>query len=95
MDTFKPLQDRVLIQRINVEQKTKGGIFIPDSAQEKPLEGEVIAVGSGRYSDGKKICLEVKVGDRVLFTKYSEIEVTLKNKKYLLLKEDDILGIVE
>lgn len=95
MKCFQPLQDRVLIKRINIEEKTKGGIFIPDNAREKPLEGEVIAVGPGKLIDNKRVELDVKVGDRVLFAKYSETEINIQNEKFLLIKEDDILGIVK
>jgi chaperonin GroES len=95
MKKLQPLHDRVLVKRINIEEQTKGGIFIPESAKEKPLEGEVIAAGPGRIIDNKRIPLDVIVGDRVLFAKYSETEVTLDNEKYLLLKEDDILGIIK
>jgi chaperonin GroES len=95
MKKLQPLNDRVLVKRINVEEQTKGGIFIPESAKEKPLEGEVISVGPGRIVDNKRIPLDVVVGDRILFAKYSETEVTLENEKYLLLKEDDILGIIK
>jgi chaperonin GroES len=84
-----------LIKRINIEEQTKGGIFIPESAKEKPLEGEVIAIGPGKIIESKRIPLDVIVGDKVLFAKYSETEITLNNEKYLLLKEDDILGIIK
>jgi chaperonin GroES len=95
MRKLQPLQDRVLVKRINVEEKTKGGLFIPDSAKEKPLEGEVVAVGPGKMVDNKRIKLDVKIGDRILFAKYSETEVVIQNENFLLLKEDDILGIVK
>jgi chaperonin GroES len=84
----------VLIKRINIEEQTKGGIFIPESAKEKPLEGEVVATGPGKMVDNKIVPLDVVIGDKVLFAKYSETEITLDNEKYLLLKEDDILGII-
>jgi chaperonin GroES len=92
---LRPLSDRVLVKRIDGEEKTKGGIIIPDSAKEKPLEGEVVAVGPGRTCENgqmKPMC--VKVSDRVLFAKYAETDVTIEEQKYLLLREDDILGIL-
>ncbi|RJP83362.1 MAG: co-chaperone GroES [Desulfobacteraceae bacterium] len=92
---IKPLQDRILVQRVEEEQTTKGGIIIPDTAKEKPIEGKIIAVGSGRVGDdGKRIPLEVKVGDRVLFGKYGGTEVKIEGKEYLIMREDDILGII-
>jgi chaperonin GroES len=95
MAKLKPLHDRVLIKRVNVENKTKGGIIIPDSAKEKPLEGVVTAVGSGKILENGKIQpLSLKIGDRVLFSKYVETEINLNNEKFLLIKEDDILGIL-
>jgi len=95
MKKFQPLNDRVLLKRLNIESQTKGGIFIPENAKEKPLEGEVIATGPGKIIDGNRLPLDVTVGDRVLFAKYSETEITIASEKYLLLKEDDILGIVK
>ncbi len=95
MTKLRPLQDRVLIKRIAIEEKTKGGIIIPDNAKEKPLEGEVLAVGSGKYVDGKIQALSVKVGDHILFAKYAETEITFQGEKIILLREDDILGIIE
>jgi chaperonin GroES len=93
---IRPLQDRIIIKRIEEEEKTKGGIIIPDTAKEKPSEGKVIAVGSGKVTDdGKKIPLEVKVGDRVLFGKYSGTEVKIEGEEHLILREDEIIGIVE
>ena len=92
---FRPLHDRVLVRRIEAEEKTAGGIIIPDSAKEKPAEGEVIAVGSGsRAEDGKITPLDVKAGDRVLFGKWSGTEVTLDGQELLIMKESDILGII-
>ncbi len=92
---IKPLRDRVIIRRINEEEKTKGGIFIPDSAKEKPQEGEVIAVGNGKLlDDGKLVPLEVKKGDRVLFGKYSGTEIKVEGEDLLMMREDEILGIV-
>jgi chaperonin GroES len=92
---IRPLHDRVLIKRLNEEEKTKGGIIIPDSAKEKPQEGKVIAVGRGRLEDGKVIPLDVKAGDRILFSKYSGNEVKIEGEEHLILKEDEILGILE
>jgi len=92
----KPLQDRVLVERLQEEEKTKGGLFIPDSAKEKPMQGKVVAAGNGRVmEDGKKIPMDVKVGDVVLFAKYSGNDVKIDDKEYLIMKEDDILAIVE
>ena len=91
----RPLHDRVIIQRIKEEEKTKGGIIIPDTAKEKPQEGKVIAAGNGKVSDdGKVTPFEVKVGDRVLISKYGGTEVKLDDKKYTLVREDDILGVI-
>lgn len=93
---IRPLQDRVILKRVKEEEKTKGGIIIPDSAKEKPIEGEVIAVGSGKtMDDGSVRKLDVKVGDRVLFGKYSGTEVKLDGEEHLIVREEDILGILE
>ena len=92
---IRPLQDRVIVKRVKEEDKTKGGIIIPDTAKEKPIEGEVIAVGPGKMEDGKRIELTVKVGDRVLFGKYAGTEVKLEGEEHLILREDDILGVIE
>ena len=93
---FRPLQDRVLIKRVAEEEKTKGGIIIPDTAKEKPIEGEVVAVGGGQVrKDGKIRPLEVKKGDRVLFAKYGGNEVRLEGEEHLILREEDILAIIE
>lgn len=92
---LRPLGDRVLVKRIDSEEKTKGGIIIPDSAKEKPLEGEVVAVGPGRvYDNGQVRPMSVKASDRVLFAKYAETEVKLEGQSFLLLREDDILGVL-
>lgn len=92
---LRPLSDRILVKRIDSEEKTKGGIIIPDSAKEKPLEGEVVAVGPGRtFDNGTVKPMTVKVSDRVLFAKYAETEVKLDGDSFLLLREDDVLGIV-
>jgi chaperonin GroES len=93
---IRPLQDRIIVKRLAEEQKTKGGIIIPDTAKEKPIEGKVIAVGKGKVADdGKLIKLEVKVGDKVLFNKYGGTEVKIDGAEYLIMREDDILGIIE
>jgi chaperonin GroES len=93
---IRPLQDRVIVERIAEEEKTKGGIIIPDTAKEKPQEGKVIAVGKGKVSDeGKVIPLTVKAGDKILFSKYAGSEIKLNGNEYLIMREDDILGIVE
>lgn len=93
---FRPLHDRVVVRRIEADQKTAGGIIIPDSAQERPSEGEVIAVGEGaRDDDGDRIPLDVKVGDRVLFGKWSGTEVKINGEDLLIMKESDIMGILE
>ncbi len=92
---FKPLQDRVLVRRIEGDEKTKGGLIIPDTAKEKPAEGEVIACGDGARKDsGELIAMSVKKGDRVLFGKWSGTEVTLDGEELLIMKESDILGII-
>ncbi len=93
---FRPLGDRVLVRRVEEEQKTRGGIIIPDTAKEKPQEGEVIAVGPGaRDEDGKRVEMDVKAGDRILFGKWSGTEVRVDGEDLLIMKESDILGIVE
>ena len=93
---IRPLQDRLIVKRLKEEEKTKGGIIIPETAKEKPLEGEIIAVGNGKVlEDGNVRKLEVKKGDRILFGKYSGTEVKIEGEEHLILREDDILGIVE
>ena len=93
---IRPLHDRLLVKRLDEEEKTKGGIIIPDSAKEKPQEGKVIAVGNGKVTDdGKTVSLEVQKGDRVLFSKYSGTEVTLEGEEHLIIREDDVLAILE
>jgi chaperonin GroES len=93
---IRPLQDRVIVQRLDEEEKTKGGIIIPDTAKEKPQEGKVVAVGKGKVGDdGKLIKLDVKVGDKILFGKYSGTEVKISGEDYLIMREDDILGVIE
>jgi chaperonin GroES len=93
---IRPLQDRVIVKRVEEEEKTKGGIIIPDTAKEKPMEGKVIAVGKGKLmEDGKVHALDVKAGDRVLFGKYSGTEVKIEGEEHLIMREDDILGVIE
>lgn len=92
----KPLHDRILVKRLNEEEKTKGGIIIPDSAKEKPAQGEVVAVGTGRRTeDGKLIALEVKKGDKILFGKYSGNEIKIEGDEFLIMHENDVLGIIQ
>ncbi len=89
-----PLNDRILVKRVKEEEKTAGGIYIPDSAKEKPQKGEIVAAGKGKTTeDGKKIPLEVKVGDTILFGKYSGTELKLEGQEYLMMREEDVLGI--
>ncbi len=93
---FRPLHDRVVIRRLNAEERSAGGIIIPDTAQEKPMEGEVVAVGPGaRNEQGHIVALEVKAGDRILFGKWSGTEVKLDGEELLIMKESDIMGIIE
>ena len=96
MASFRPLHDRVVVRRIDAEEKTKGGIIIPDTAKEKPQEGEIVAVGPGaRDESGKVVALDVKAGDRVLFGKWSGTEVRLEGEELLIMKESDVMGILE
>jgi chaperonin GroES len=93
---IRPLGDRLLVKRIEEEDKSKGGIIIPDSAKEKPQEGKVVAVGKGKMlDDGKMVALEVKAGDRILFGKYSGTDVKIEGEEHLIMREDDVLGIME
>ncbi len=93
---IRPLQDRILVKRLAEEEKTKGGIIIPDTAKEKPAEGKVVSVGNGKLNDdGKRIPLEIKKGDSILFGKYSGTEVNIEGSEYLIMREDDILGVIE
>jgi chaperonin GroES len=93
---IRPLQDRVIVKRLEEEEKTKGGIIIPDTAKEKPQEGKVIAVGKGKVAeDGKVIPLDVKVGDKILFGKYSGTEIKIGGEEHLIMREEDILGVIE
>ena len=91
----KPLHDRIIVKRLEKEDKSKGGIIIPDTAKEKPQQGKVIAVGAGRREDGKVLPLDVKAGDTVLFAKYSGTEFKLDGEEHLILREDDVLGVIE
>jgi chaperonin GroES len=94
--TFRPLQDHVVVRRADPEQKTEGGIFIPDTAQEKPMEGTVVAVGPGaRSEDGKVHPLDVEVGDRVLFSKWSGSEIKIDGEELIIIKEADVIGVVD
>ena len=93
---IRPLQDRIIVKRIEEEEKTSGGIIIPDTAKEKPQEGKVIAVGKGKVSDdGKTIALDIKKGDKILFSKYAGSEVKVNGTEYLIMREEDVLGVVE
>ncbi|SEN88962.1 chaperonin GroES [Palleronia salina] len=92
---FTPLHDRVLVRRVESDEKTKGGLIIPDSAKEKPAEGEVVSVGAGaRDEDGKRVAMDVKQGDKILFGKWSGTEITLDGEELLIMKESDILGVI-
>ena len=93
---LRPMQDRIIVKRVDEETKTAGGIFIPDTAKEKPQQGEVVAVGKGKKGeDGKVTPLDVQAGDRVLFGKYAGTEIKLEGQDYLIMREDDILGVIE
>ena len=92
---IRPLGDRILVKRVKEEEKTKGGIIIPDTAKEKPQEGKVVAVGRGKYEDGKLVAPDVKAGDKILFGKYSGSEIKLEGEEHVVLREDDILGVLE
>jgi len=93
---IRPLQDRIIVKRMEEEEKTKGGIIIPDSAKEKPLEGKVIAAGNGKIlEDGKVRPLDIKVGDRILFGKYAGTEIKIDGEEHLMLREEDVLGVIE
>ncbi|HRR41411.1 MAG TPA: co-chaperone GroES [Syntrophales bacterium] len=93
---IRPLHDRIIVKRVEEEAKTKGGIIIPDTAKEKPIEGRVIAVGKGRVADdGKVIPMEVKAGDHILFSKYAGTEVKIEGEEHLIMREEDVLGIIE
>jgi chaperonin GroES len=93
---LRPLQDRIVVKRVAEETTTKGGIIIPDTAKEKPAEGKVVSVGNGKVADdGKRIALEIKTGDRILFGKYSGTEVKIEGEEFLIMREDDVLGVIE
>lgn len=94
--SLRPLSDRILVERVEEDEKTKGGLFIPDTAKEKPAEGKVVASGNGRMGeDGKLLAMDVKVGDRVLFSKYGGTEVKIDGSDFLIMRQDDVLGVVE
>ena len=94
--SLRPLSDRILVERVEEDEKTKGGIIIPDTAKEKPAEGKIVATGNGRLAeDGKLLPMDVKVGDRVLFSKYGGTDVKIDGQDYLILRQDDVLGIIE
>jgi chaperonin GroES len=90
----KPLADRVVVKPLEEAEQMRGGLYIPDTAKEKPQQGEIVAVGNGRYEDGKRIEMELKVGDKVLYGKYSGTEVTIEDAQYLILRESDVLAVV-
>lgn len=93
---IRPLQDRILVKRIEEEEKTSGGIIIPDTAKEKPMEGKVVAVGKGKVlEDGKVMPVDVKKGDRILFSKYAGTEVKIEGQEHLIIREEDVLGVIE
>jgi chaperonin GroES len=96
MTKIRPLQDRLIVKRVQEEEKTKGGIIIPDTAKEKPIEGKVVAAGNGKVlEDGKVRPLDVKAGDRILFSKYAGTEIKIDGEEHLIMREDDILGVIE
>ncbi len=94
--SLRPLSDRILVERVEEDEKTKGGIIIPDTAKEKPAEGKIVATGNGRMGDdGKLLPMDVKVGDRILFSKYGGTDVKIDGTDYLILRQDDVLGVIE
>ncbi len=96
MATIRPLNDRIIARRVEDEEQMRGGLYIPDTAKEKPQEGNVIAVGNGKIlNNGDRVAIDIKVGDRILFGKYSGTEVKLDGEEYLILREDDVLGVIE
>ena len=96
MATIRPLNDRIIVRRTEEQEQMRGGLYIPDTAKEKPQEGEVIAVGNGRIlNNGDRVAMDIKVGDKVLFGKYSGTEIKLDGDEYLILREDDVLGVIE
>ena len=92
---IRPLHDRILVERLEEKEQVRGGIIIPDTAKEKPQEGKVVAAGPGGYKEGKVIPLDVKAGNKILFGKYSGVEIKLNDEEHLILREDDILGVIE
>lgn len=92
---IKPIGDRLLVKRLEEDQKTKGGIIIPDTAKEKPIEGKVTAVGDGKVEDGKRIAMTVKKGDKIIYSKYAGTEVKIEGEEHLIMREEDVLGIIE
>ncbi len=93
---IRPLHDRIIVERVEEETKTAGGLIIPDTAKEKPQQGKVIAAGKGKVTeDGKLVVMDVKVGDRILFGKYAGTEIKIEGKEYLMMREDDVLGVIE
>jgi chaperonin GroES len=92
---IRPLNDRIIVRRIEEQEQMRGGLYIPDTAKEKPQEGEVLAVGAGKLIEGQRIPIDLKVGDRILFGKYSGTEVKLDGEDYLILREDDVLGVIQ
>ena len=96
MATIRPLNDRIIVRRVEEEEQMRGGLYIPDTAKEKPQEGNVIAVGNGKIlNNGDRVAMDIKAGDRILFGKYSGTEVKLDGEEYLILREDDVLGVIE
>lgn len=96
MATIRPLNDRIIVRRVEEQEQMRGGLYIPDTAKEKPQEGEVIAVGNGKIlNNGDRVAIDIKVGDKILFGKYSGTEVKLDGDEYLILREDDVLGVIE
>ncbi len=94
--SLRPLSDRILVERMEEDEKTKGGIIIPDTAKEKPAEGKIVATGNGRMGeDGKLLPMDVKIGDRILFSKYGGTDVKIDGSDYLILRQDDVLGVIE
>ena len=95
-NSIRPLNDRIIVRRIEDQEQMRGGLYIPDTAKEKPQEGEVIAVGQGRIlNNGERVAMDIKAGDKVLFGKYAGTEIKLDNEEYLILREDDVLGVIE
>lgn len=96
MATIRPLNDRIIVRRVEEQEQMRGGLYIPDTAKEKPQEGQVIAVGNGKIlNNGDRVAIDIRVGDKILFGKYSGTEVKLDGEEYLILREDDVLGVIE